>query len=527
MTLTVWPCRATFQGGQDVTLAVSADSFDVVVTHLGRTVHTGQSASLGSFPVGGYAVEVRSAGEVAHTAFDVLDSPLDRPRYGFLTDFGATRSEASVRQAVVGMLRNHLNVVQFYDWMYRHATLLADDDAFTDALGRELSHATTRELAKQVRGIGGLPLAYAAVYGAGADYATEHPEQLLYHADGTPWMLADFLWIANLAEGAGWRTHIVAQFVAALDRIGFAGLHLDQYGAPKLARDAAGVWVDLAGQFPDFIGAVRAALPDAALIFNNVNDYPTWATARAPQDATYIEVWSPHDGYGHLARLVDSARGYAPGRPVILAAYLEPFARDRAESAQWAARLALATIFAHGGHALLLGEGDGVLVDPYYPKFARLGAAGAEVLRAYQDFAVANGDLLYDPDAVDVTTSIAGGINDDIELDASVDPVPGRLWVRARRCGGGLVLHLIDLTGQRDLRWNVGKSPSDPVTGALLRIRCPQGTVVLAGSPENGPQLRRVATERDGDYATFAVPAFTGWTVIWLPARPAGTGAAG
>jgi dextranase len=232
-------------------------------------------------------------------------------------------------------------------------------------------------------------------------------------------------------------------------------------------------------------------------------------------------VWSPHDEYGHLARLVVAARGYAPGRPVILAAYLEPFARDRAEKAEWAARLALATIFAHGGHALLLGEGDGVLVDPYYPKFARLGAAGAEVLRAYQDFAVANCDLLYDPDAVDVTTSMAGGINDDIELDASVDPVPGRLWVRARRGGGGLVLQLIDLTGQQDLRWNVGKSPSGQVTGARLRIRCPQGTVVFAGSPENGPELRRVATERDGDYAGFAVPAFSGWTVIWLPAQPA------
>ena len=43
--------------------------------------------------------------------------------------------------------RLHLNAVQFYDWMYRHARLLPPTDDFVDPLGRELSLATVRRLA--------------------------------------------------------------------------------------------------------------------------------------------------------------------------------------------------------------------------------------------------------------------------------------------------------------------------------------------------------------------------------------------
>lgn len=555
MSLAVWPARAAFAPGEPVHLvlgtppggtppggttpdgtppavagppAASGSSspppgpLAVTVTHLGTTVHTGGSPELGAFPEGGYAVTVARGDEVAYTAFDVLDSPLRRPRYGFLTDFAPDRGPAATEAAVVGLLRNHLTLVQFYDWMYRHATLLSPVDEFTDPLGRRLSHATARDLAARVRAAGALPLGYAAVYGAGAEYADRHRDQVLYHADGSPWTLADFLWIANPSADRGWRDHIVAEFRAAVARIGFAGLHLDQYGAPKLAQDDTGELVDLVRQFPDLIAAVRAALPDAALVFNNVNDYPTWATATAPQDASYIEVWSPHTTYAHLAGLVAAARGHAPGRPVILAAYLEPFVRDTPARSLAAARLTLATIYASGGHSLLFGEGDGVLVDPYYPKFARLGPAAADVLRRYQDIAVACGDVLYDPAAADVTTSHAGGINDDVELDATVDPQPGRHWVRVRRGRYGLTVHVIDLTAQRDIRWNEGKAPPARARGLRLRLRCPAGTdQVLVAGPElaggSGAHLRAVPGIRVGDHLDVVLPDFTAWVIVHLP----------
>ncbi len=534
MTLDVWPTQATFRPGQPVCLRVEdGGAVTVEVSHLGRLVRNDDydvgpgavDVELGVFPTGGYAVLARAGNRAsATTAFDVLDSPMQRPRYGFLSEFGPDRHDAGV--TIDGLLRLHLNVVQFYDWMYRHAQLLAEDDEFDDALDRRTSHAVTRELVRRVAAAGAAPLGYAAVYGAGADYAKAHPDQLLYHADGTPWMLGDFLWIADPGPLRGWRAHIVDQLRSAVDAMGFAGLHLDQYGAPKTALDAAGVPVELAERFPGFIAAVREALPEATLIFNNVNDYPTWATAAAPLDATYVEVWPPHTTYAHLSQLVACARAHAPARPVILAAYLRPFANDDPDRAAWAARLAMATVFAHGGHYLLCGEGDGVLTDPYYPNFRRVDAGALAVLRAYHDHAVALGDLLYDPTAVDVTRSHWGGVNDDIEvvtdLPVSCDPQPQHLWVIARHGSLGLTVHIIDLVAQQDVEWNRGKTPGPARRDVRLRVRHlgPEPQVGTA-TPEAGPMLRAAPARRLGDHIEMDIPPFRAWAVIHIGAAAA------
>ena len=72
--------------------------------------------------------------------------------------------------------------------------------------------------------------------------------------------------------------------------------------------------VDLASAFPALIDRLAGELPDARLIFNNVNDFPTWSTAAANQAAVYIEVWSPHDRLTDLARLAEQAHSFAPER---------------------------------------------------------------------------------------------------------------------------------------------------------------------------------------------------------------------
>lgn len=520
----IWPTQATFTSGRQVSLAVSSEvaaTLEVVVTRLGEQVASSTASvpagistvELGVFDDGGYAV---TAGD-ASTAFDVLATPMLRPRYGFLTDFSPGRVDAE--DAVLGVLRLHLNIVQFYDWMYRHADLLGTEDEFTDACDSPKSHRTTADLVSRVRAAGALPMAYAATYGVGKEYAARHPEQLLYHADGSPRMLADLLYIADLS--GPWTPHIVAQYRGAVDRLGFAGLHLDTYGTPKIAWDATGAAVDLAEQFPPFVRAVRDELPSSTLIVNNVNDYPTFATGTTPQDACYIEVWDPHLEYSHLVGLIQRARSLAPGLPTILAAYLVPFAEAPAAEAAWAARLSLATVFAHGGHYLLCGEGDGVLVHAYYPKFVRVDADSQLVLRRYFDFAVAQGDLLYDPESHEVTRSyLASEENDELAVSADVpvsaDPLPGHLWVIVRRGSRGLTVHLIDLGGQSEVEWNRAKSVGGPLDGVRLRVRWPVARA-LVGSPEAGPALRAATATRDGDYVEVAVPAFTAWATVHLP----------
>src|SRR5207302_7598325 len=80
--------------------------------------------SLPTAPFRGYGVAVEVRGEAGQllarrsTAIDVLDNWTQAPRYGFLSDFapGDTAGEAHVG----ALARYHINVAQFYDWMWRH-----------------------------------------------------------------------------------------------------------------------------------------------------------------------------------------------------------------------------------------------------------------------------------------------------------------------------------------------------------------------------------------------------------------------
>ncbi len=519
--------RTAHRPGEPVPLLVDAEddgSVVIEVSHIGEPVsrHTvqlqpgRQAVDLGPLPVGSYAVRLTTGSSTAATAFDVLADPLSRPRYGFLADFAADRTDD---EALPDSLRAfHINVVQLYDWMYRHAELVPPTDAFLDALDRPLSLTTVRRLVATVHEIGGAALGYAAVYGAGEEYASAHPDEVLQHRDGSPWMLADFLWIMDVTPSSAWSRHIVAAMRRAVTEVGFDGLHLDQYGHPKTALTAAGERVDLADAFPALIDAVRDALPSSTLIFNNVNDFPTRRTVTARQDATYIEVWSPNDDYADLVRLVEVARDLAPARPVILAAYLVPFATAGGAAEVATARLALATVWAAGGQYLLLGEVDGVLVDPYYPRYATLDAAAVRTLRSFTDFAVANGDLLFASDSGETSASMVNGVNEDVELigaPAAVRPEAGRIWVRTSRVGGRLVVQLVDYRGQPDSRWNRSGAASAPASGLTLRVRVvdPNPTV-LFGHPLGGPHLSTLAAQGDADGITVTVPDFETWALL-------------
>jgi len=527
VTLDVRPERTAYRPGDIVRVLVDGTSTGtaaVEVTHLGEVwtdltvdIRPGrQVVELGTGRQGSYAVRVRTGESSVATAFDVLADPLSRPRYGFLANFPPGRDDAEeLRDSLRAF---HVNAVQFYDWMYRHAELVPPADTYQDALGRTLSLTTVRQLVETVHGLGASALAYAAVYGAGADYAAQHPDEVLHRRDGSPWMLADFLWIMDVSPGSTWTTHIVDAMRRAVSEVGFDGLHLDQYGHPRAALTAGGTRVDLAEAFPALIDSVRETLPGAVLIFNNVNDFPTRRTARARQDVTYIEVWSPHDEYADLARLVEVACDLAPHRPVVLAAYQSPFATAGGAPQVAASALALSTVWASGGQSLLFGEVNAVLVDPYYPRHAILDDSAARTLRAFTDFSVANGDLLFGPESGTTTQSTVGGVNEDVHVTGvpvSLRPDAGRVWVRTSRVSGRLVVQLVDLRDQADTRWNEPRTPTTPVAGVTVRVRVVQpGPRAWFGHPLGGPELKQLVVRDHGDQITLEVPEFDTWGLL-------------
>ena len=504
--------------------APTAGDAEVEVSRLGSRVHRSTHVvrpgrahlDVGTFPVGSYAVSLRLREAVATTAFDVVNDADAHPRYGFVTDF---RPGRQVTPEVIDSMRAfHLTHVQFYDWMYRHAELLPPTDEFTDTLGRTLSLQVVRDFVAAVHDAGARALAYAAVYAAGKDHAAAHPEQLVVHHDGTPWMLGDFLWNTDLRPGSAWSSHMVEQMGSAVDAVGFDGLHLDQYGDPKIAVAADGGLVDYTAAFPAFIDAVRARLPESTLIFNNVNDFPTRATARADQDATYIEVWSPHDTHADLVDLVRRARDLAPARPVILAAYLEPFGQDCGAGEVNAAKLALATTWAEGAQYLLFGEHHGVLVHPYYPNFATLTGDAVSTLRCFADFAVAMGEVLFDPAFSEGTSHLVAGINQDVVVrgvPVTLRPRNGDVWVRVSSSGRRLVIQLVDFRAQADDAWNTRRQDPGTCSGVEVAVRVASTDVRVAfGHPLGGPGLHELDVRIEGDHAVVTVPDFDTWAVL-------------
>jgi dextranase len=508
------PTKTTFAPGEPIVVDVRDGDGPVSLWRLDECVAEAEPdegvVRFPPQPEGGYGVE----GAGATTAVDVLADPLQRPRYGFVARYDKGRDVSGV---VENVRRLHLNAVQFYDWMYRHARLIPPQDDFEDALGQAVSLGTVRRLATAIAEAGALPMGYAAVYAVGREAWPEWEDAGLFRADGAPWTLGDFLWNVDPTQER-WVSHFVEDLRAALDTVDFAGFHLDQYGAPKRALRSDGTEVDLAVAFPALLERLAADVSDARLIFNNVNDFPTWATARATQSAVYIEVWAPHVRLAHLAELVTKARSYS-NKPVILAAYLSAYRGDEA-AASAAERLQHAVVFSHGGTVLLHGEESNVLTEAYYVTNQRIGSEAADGARRAYDFAVRYGDLFFDRDAEDVTRMTLGGENIDVKVEAPVrvatDCEPGALWARVIRTSAGLVVSLIDLSAQDEDLWDAPKRPAPRLEGVRVsveRVRSAAPRFHFA-EPDDAPGLAALEPSFDGRHDTVELPAFGPWAFV-------------
>ena len=504
------------------------------VTHLGSEVRSvpvtprARRASLGALDKGGYSVEFAGA----RTAVDVTPHEFERVRYAFVADL---TPHAQAEPVVEYLRRIHATHVQFYDWAYRHDELVSPTEEYSDPLGLKRSLSTVRGLARSLRSAGMSSMGYAAVYAIPATEEDRWAHALMLNHDGTPYRLGEgFLSLTDPSDDS-WKSHFYEQLRRAKAEVDLDGFHLDAYGWPKFALRHDGSVIDLASALAGIVDGVADAVPNAVYMFNNVNDFPTEATATSRQHATYIEVWSPHDSYGDLAALCERARRSAPRRPVVLATYLSTFDTSEPEESLESARLLMAVAGSSGGSALLLGEDGHLLTGPYYAKNHELSDQHREEFVRWYDFIVSMSDVLYDPQAVEVTEQFAGGINHDVIVvradgtRASTKPQAGELWLRVVRTAEGLVVHLIDLTKQRDTDWDAPKVVGDAVVGAQLILTGLRADATVVMSSPEAPQMRVVSASQSVSFeqsnalsaaeegTVFELPALDSWTVILIP----------
>jgi dextranase len=371
----------------------------------------------------------------ATTAFDVLASWTDFPRYGFLTDFSGARADP---ETVLKKLTHfHINGLQFYDWQYRHDQLLAPTEQYIDPLGREMSLASVRKLVEAAHDHGMAAMPYLAIYAASADFWRAHPDWALYDEAGNQVAFGEnFLGLMDPSTGSSWSHHLLAETARALRSIPFDGLHIDQYGDPKLAWDTHHNFVDLPKAFVDFIQSASDQHPTQTILFNAVGNWPIEALAESDLDFLYIEVWPPDVEYRQLANIVLNAVRLSHGKAVVIALYLP--ANRPANNL-----LADAVVLACGSTRIELGEDARLLSDPYFPKHDEISPDLYPALRQLSDFTIRNGEWLR-PYTLTVAEKDHWA---ESELNPEFISTDDAIMTVARRYPKSLVVQLVNFNG--------------------------------------------------------------------------------
>ncbi|MCC6613422.1 MAG: hypothetical protein IT320_08085 [Anaerolineae bacterium] len=535
VSLDVAPDKSFYHPGESVRLQVSASGGAQVaaqITYLADVVAeltapvTDGSAELTwtppVTPMRGYGVDLRLLDDdgatlaSTSTAFDVLDHWTQAPRYGFLTDFLPSRADPA--ETMARAARYHLNGLQFYDWQYRHETLLPPEgaDVYEDLLGRSMSLEVVRSLIDAAHEYNIAAMPYSAIYGASASFYREHPDWALFRAPDQPYEFGDnYLMIMNPAPGSPWTDHLQEEYARVLDETAFDGIHIDQYGAPMRGRDADGHPVRLDEAFPAFINTTAALVDekrgdDGATIFNAVRNWPVGTVASADQDAVYIEVWEPYRYFLDLYRIIAQAQTLGHGKPVILAAYIAP---ERAANV----RLSTALIFASGGTQIQLGEPGAMLADPYFPNYGRMDEAMQATMQRYYDFLVRYENAL-SLGMHDVTARRG----DDLMIEGIVTQTThsrDRVAVIAREGDNRETFSLINLLGIDGEYWDAPLAQA-PVAQEHLRIRLtterPVARVYAATPDQADISAQAVPFTTTDDGIAFMLDRLDYWSMIVL-----------
>lgn len=543
----LFPAKAQFQSGEEVVLQLETEGRPWKAAHitvfllervvLQKTVPAAPGnvrISLGCFDAhfAGYGVKAVVSTDtgslVLTTAFDVTDNPRRSLRYGFLSDF---TEQDEGNGAIDWLCKCHINMVQYYDWSYRHDQFTAPQEHYRDMMGKSISKRTVINKIRRGREKGMLAMAYGAVYAASRPFFERHRDWAFYNSQQEPFVFIDTFYLMNMQRGSPWREHLIGQYREAMESMGFNGIHMDTYGFPKTAYSHLNGQpepVRLDREFPSLIEQVRQELTAVDktpyLIFNNVGNWPVYATASAPQDAIYIEVWNPFDRYAHIAQLIREAKILA-GRekPVILAAYLKPFRDEERARAMVAACILTAAIVSNGAYHLLMGENKGVLTQGYYSDYTRLSDEQAAVLRRYYDFLIRYMNLFYDPELQNVSMTHMGWDNYEyrcLSHGVSVWGKAGKLWLILREKPERKCLFSVNLCGCEDDLWNKGKPMPAPQRDVCWQIQVDRPVKKICTASPEAPEARELPfhfiDSDKGRFVRFSIPELALWNVVWL-----------
>ena len=366
-----YPDKARYEPGGTVTLTAeisnpspsdASGTLDLRIEHLGRFV-IGDSRDVALPPAGtatetftftapdqdftGYATSLSSGGgNVVSTGLDISSTAVRFPRYGYISEFTPALRDQEVASISVLAREFHINMLQFYDWAWRHEKLIDFDnggiaDSWSDIFGRVNAWPVILDLVQTAHDYNVMALGYVMIYAARERYAQLWPiepawglfanpdaaDQLdvLFPFSGNP-----ILFLFDPAN-AGWQDWIIGQYTQAVRLAGFDGVHIDQLGPRYNVYNGSGQPVDLPAAFPPFLKEAKKRLlandPAHAVCAFNIVDGAVdgWAVREVATsdscDFLYSEIWYETNSYDDLRRYVEFLRNLGNGRAVVLAGY--------------------------------------------------------------------------------------------------------------------------------------------------------------------------------------------------------------
>lgn len=328
------------------------------VTHLGATVSSGTVAATvaanGTSTVNwtvtppsadftGYLVQITAGTSTAATAIDVSSDWTHFPRIGALTSYPSGTTSATADADITTLERKyHINVVQFYDWMWRHENPVqrnADGtlpSTWTAWNGDVISPAAVKSYITAAHNHTVAAMPYTMSYAALQNYQSvswvSPTWALNYASTGQPWAFEmkpnqpnTNLYIFNPAN-TSWQNYITAKYVDEVNTMGFDGVHLDQLGNWGAMTDTSGVPADVPAGLASLVAATRTALNASAsgkvLGINAVDGYGGDNVASAKNtNYLYSELWDNHETYGLIKSYLDTQRQESNSIPSVIAAY--------------------------------------------------------------------------------------------------------------------------------------------------------------------------------------------------------------
>jgi dextranase len=282
-----------------------------------------------------------------------------------------------------------------------------------------------------------------------------------------------------------------------MTEVGFAGIHLDQYGEPRLAFDSDGDEVDLPAAFSNFVADLKRRRPETSATLNAVKNWPMEELSTSREDFYYVELWPDTPSYPEVERVVREARECGNGKQVVVALYV-PAEREAN------VLLVDAMILASGGTRIELGEDRRLLADPYFPNHEQISTELGRALLRYWDTAVRYGDLLFDREVpADSTLEVEG---------------PDGVWTGPYQSHGWLVVALVNFRGLGDARWDRAHPPPDALVDAALRVRGGPAIVSVWWVDPDGQSARPQPLERHvvGLSTVVLIPSLHYWGLLLL-----------